>query len=522
MSFVHPALAFGVAIGVVPIIIHLLTRRRHKVVRWGAMKYLLAVIEENSRRVQIEDLILLALRVLTIVLLALTLARPIWSPTGSARPAEPRLAVLLIDNSPSMSSDRGGASRFDLARKWARQLIDELPANSEVAIVPMAGVAADGDAENPSPPIRDLGQAGRVIDELPLSASRADPGRAMRLAAKVLGNTALRNRSVFVLSDFQADDWSGAGGVAKDLRAVLADGVTDLVAVQCADERIDNAGISDVERDGRLFKTANAAHVFGTFVRRGYDGPATDHAATLYIHGGAGSPEVKCDTLTTKLDGKTPGRIDFDATLDRPGPFGLELRSPPDLMPADDSRFLAVDARDEVRVLLVDGDPHPEAPVRGETFFLRLALMPGPQARLPISPTVIPASLFDGENLDKYDLIVLANVGGIEPARAEAIAKAVRRGLPIVIFLGEKVDPANYNATLFGGETALAPIRLGGVVEAAKIGDQGAGAGGRGSGAGGRGGLAADIPGGDQRPVRGRSWATSRTTRGPAGSARRG
>jgi len=108
MTFLHLALVAGTSLGAVPILIHLLTRRRHKVVRWGAMKYLLEAIEEQNKRIQIEDLILLALRVLVVVLIALALARPMVR--GDDVAAGPRLAVVLIDNSPSMLARRGGGS----------------------------------------------------------------------------------------------------------------------------------------------------------------------------------------------------------------------------------------------------------------------------------------------------------------------------------------------------------------------------------------------------------------------------
>ncbi|MBL9127294.1 MAG: BatA domain-containing protein, partial [Verrucomicrobiales bacterium] len=50
MSFLNPALlAFGAAIAV-PILIHLLNRRRFRTVTWAAMKFLRASIEKNRRR----------------------------------------------------------------------------------------------------------------------------------------------------------------------------------------------------------------------------------------------------------------------------------------------------------------------------------------------------------------------------------------------------------------------------------------------------------------------------------------
>ena len=76
MPFINPWV-FWTGLGAVsiPILIHLLNRRRFRVKDWAAMKFLLESIRKNRRRLRIEELILLALRCLAIVLLALAVAR---------------------------------------------------------------------------------------------------------------------------------------------------------------------------------------------------------------------------------------------------------------------------------------------------------------------------------------------------------------------------------------------------------------------------------------------------------------
>ena len=49
-----------IVIASVPVIIHLLNRRRFRVVEWGPMKYLKLTIKTNRRRMRIEQFVLLA------------------------------------------------------------------------------------------------------------------------------------------------------------------------------------------------------------------------------------------------------------------------------------------------------------------------------------------------------------------------------------------------------------------------------------------------------------------------------
>ena len=78
-----PLLIWGTLLGAIPIIIHLLNRRRFRQVEWAPMRYLKLTIRRNRRRIQIEQLLLLLLRIALPVLLFLLLARPVLNPTGS-------------------------------------------------------------------------------------------------------------------------------------------------------------------------------------------------------------------------------------------------------------------------------------------------------------------------------------------------------------------------------------------------------------------------------------------------------
>src|SRR2546428_163586 len=67
----------GAALVSIPIVIHLLNRRRYKVVQWAAMEYLLAAMRKNRRRVRFEQWLLLATRCALLALLGVALARPL-------------------------------------------------------------------------------------------------------------------------------------------------------------------------------------------------------------------------------------------------------------------------------------------------------------------------------------------------------------------------------------------------------------------------------------------------------------
>src|SRR5262245_34859059 len=115
----------------VPIVIHLLNRKRFRVVSWAAMRFLLAAQKKNSRRLRLEQLILLAVRAALVLLLILAMAsvtdwaERLWArhlPEGSflSSPGGRRThRILVLDGSLSMGVKAGDATCFEKARKLA-------------------------------------------------------------------------------------------------------------------------------------------------------------------------------------------------------------------------------------------------------------------------------------------------------------------------------------------------------------------------------------------------------------------
>src|SRR5262249_31134479 len=154
MGFLAPYMILGCLTAGIPIALHFFYRSRFRNVPWAAMKFLLAALEQTSRRLKFQELLLLVLRVAIMLLLALALARPtLRSAAGRGDAVD---AVLVIDRSMSMSARAGVApqgsdvysaslrqfatpdgsvTRFDRARAAAVAVIDSLPSGSTVQVI---------------------------------------------------------------------------------------------------------------------------------------------------------------------------------------------------------------------------------------------------------------------------------------------------------------------------------------------------------------------------------------------------
>ncbi len=175
MSFLHPGLLVaGLVAVLLPILIHLLTRRRRKTVRWGAMRFLMEAYRRQKRRLRLEQFLLLAMRCLLIGLIGFGLARPIFGADGGEG-TRARTVVIAIDNSLAASVvDSGGVSELERHKDAARAVLAGLDSmrGDRAGLVTLGGPAAGVVV----PASGDIGGVLRLIDEIEATDSSADVG----------------------------------------------------------------------------------------------------------------------------------------------------------------------------------------------------------------------------------------------------------------------------------------------------------------------------------------------------------
>ncbi len=139
----------GAAVSI-PVIIHLLNRKRFRVVEWAAMCFLLAAQKKNSRRMRLEQFLLLAIRCLIILILVLAMssvtpwAEAVWrwaNPSGGKgilAGTSRTHKILVIDGSFSMGLKVGETTCFERAREMALQIVGEGGGGDGFSVVLMA------------------------------------------------------------------------------------------------------------------------------------------------------------------------------------------------------------------------------------------------------------------------------------------------------------------------------------------------------------------------------------------------
>ena len=440
MNFLNPILLWAAAAVAVPIIIHLLHRRKFQRVVWAAMRFLKTSVEQNQRRMRLEDIILLALRCLLLALLALALARPVLPSATSERLGAAVTGVLILDNSYSMSQTDGVSSRFDKARAIAEQVVDSLPPSSFLAVFLGSDIASPAIPE----PTHDMHLARKAIREARISGHATDWLPVLKQAVETCKKSRGLRREIFLVTDTQALGWRQMPEIKRLLAGAKKDGIrTRILFIEQPEDN--NLGVSRFRLASGL-TPINQPLRFEIQVNNFGKTEVRQVKVNLSLDDG---PPVD-ETLIDVLPARASRSVSLFARLRSEGYHSATARIPADRLPADDQRSLALRGIGDVRVLLVDGDPGAE-PRESQVFFLKHALQPVPPAeaaRYFIKAATAQASEFLNVSFDDYDAIILAGVSEIPASRIAALEQFVRRGGGLMIFPGPATLPTAYNEQL--------------------------------------------------------------------------
>lgn len=468
-GFANLPMLWWLAAASAPLVIHLWNRRKYREMPWAAMQYLLAAIRKNSRRVRIEQWLLLALRTLLIVLLVLAVAEFFFQRTGLKFAAGRRTHRLLVfDGSFSMAYKPADKSRFDRAKEVATQIVDEANQGDGFTLV----LLSDPPRAVVGTPAFDRADFVREIENLALPHTTADLPATLVKVEEVLqaarrDQPRLEQEEVYFLTDLGKVGWlpelEGDAAVTEfRQRTERIARQAQLSVIDLGQAASDNLAVSDVRAVDPFATLAQEVAVEAEVLNLGRQ-PRTRQLVEFFVDGRrAGEDYVDVDGGERKL-------ASFAYRFDAPGDHAIEARLAADLLDVDNHRWLSLPVKEFIRVLCVDGRPSGKA-FGGAADYLAVALAPEGRhfERSLVRPEVVSESALSELELDQYECIFLANVAQFTTSEARLLEKYVQAGGGLVFFLGDQVQAESYNQQLAGdgpNGVRVLPVRLGAAVE---------------------------------------------------------
>ena len=431
MTFLNPILlGAGAACVAIPIVIHLLMRRRRKPVRWAAMRFLLEAYRQRQRRVRLEQFLLLAARCLLIALIALAVGRPVLDGAGVLGSGS-REVYLLVDTSlGSAIRGTGGESELAASVERALALLDRLDGarGDRAALIALGGPAEPVVL----PATSDLALVERRLRGLRPTDSTMDLAGGLALVPTGGHGSDPALPVVAVLSAFRE------GSVARAPALGVLEAGVRLMADPPAQEPLGNVGLGALDLLRPVVVTGGGAEGLGggvaqvraTLVRSGAGLDRAESSTVWVVAQRGGSPREVGSAVVRW----TPGQTDAQTTVDidlgglvAAGRVVLRAEIDRDANERDNMARAVLEVRERLGVAVLGSrrfGARPRITDFSPSDWLRLALEPvghtnGRPAGEQIGVEVLDAGRFEGGQLAGFDAVIVAEPGRV---RAEGWA----------------------------------------------------------------------------------------------------
>ena len=360
MMFVTTGLAIAGAVSIaVPILIHLLNRQRRRPIRWAAMRFLLEALHKHRRRLQLEQMLLLAVRCLILALLGAALARPFLEAAGMFEGAGSRVVYLVIDNGLASGARTNGNGETSTVLSGsidvALSLVEALGPGDSVGII-TAARPATGLVVPPSSDHRAIIDLLRTLEPAEAPTDIHAAFGVLTSALQELGSAEADRAVVYLLSDFR----SGSAPLDRALPDVLPGDTEPLLLMSpAAQAAIPNVQIVSIDPLRGLILSHGEGGSEQVTVQLARSGGDLTRDVTRVRLVGDGLPPIE-PRVVEWAPGQTQEKVEFVVDLAgggssvADGSVAISAVLDDDALGADNTRHTVLLSRNRVRALVVE------------------------------------------------------------------------------------------------------------------------------------------------------------------------
>jgi hypothetical protein len=436
MNFLNPLFFVGALAAAVPILLHLIKRERAQKFEFPTLMFLRRVSKRYIRFQKLRHLLLLLLRILALLFIAIAFTRP-FSVLPQAATATGRISraeIILLDNSLSM----GHRDRWDRAKEAAAEIIRGVHPDDKVALLEFSQrtLARTQLSTDHAAVLSELENAVELTD----NPTRF--GQALNVAEKIAFDAGTPNRTIHLISDFQASGWA-----SEERNFRLGSGI-ELRYVDVGSDEFSNLTLGDV----RIIEGDEEADI----------GPKIRLSVVNF-----GNEDRKAAQVSLSLDGADVGIRTID--IDMGGVQGVEFQLPQlsdgihevtlevedPLLTRDNSFSLILETRGKTPVISIEG-PNSGRNRKSASYFLANALNISALSPYRLS-TLTPRQL---ESMDNFagNILIWNNISGGSAALQRRLKEHVDQGGGLVVVLADSGGAADFDRT-FGSWLPITVVR---------------------------------------------------------------
>ena len=241
MSFTNPLMLIGLVAILVPIIIHLFNFRRYKTVYFSNVQMLEDIQKKTKRASQVQQLIVLALRVLGIACLVIAAAQPFLRGSNKSA-AKGNVISVFVDNSYSMETDSKNGSRLYDAVDAAKNIVQTFDFSDDFVLTTQDFTGEESHILNKD-------QMLELLDRIAVSPNSHSFKEIHAFENHTIQNSNKENIIHYYISDFQKNNF--------DLSVLRNDSSAHIGLIPAPAEEISNVGVDSCWFLTPIFKLGN-------------------------------------------------------------------------------------------------------------------------------------------------------------------------------------------------------------------------------------------------------------------------
>lgn len=432
MNFLNPFFLLGVLAVAVPVVIHLINLRRPQKLSFSTLAFFEELQKSTIRKIRIKRYLLLALRVLAVIMLALALARPLLSPTmgGTASDtSEPKLSVMLLDNSPSMSRIGADGPFFEQAREVASRVVENSKSSDRFIITgtnsPEQGLQ-----------IVNAARALDLLEEVEVSNTGNNINQAIQVVVNQLQNSTLQQGIIYLFTDAQQSQ-------LDDLKQLKSLGVNDsrqvaLQVITVGSSNQPNIAVSGINLQSRMLSQGNPVSLQVEMHNYGNAGAANQFVSLQVDDRMAGQYEVNLGPGETK-------QLGFEIVPQKVGDIAGKVVIEGDEISYDNERYFVLNIPRKRSVLLISQNKDQASEF---VSYLQPALEAARRSNTQIEFNRTLPGEVDQSSWLQNDVIILDGLREIPEYWFEDLQRYVQDGRGLLFFPSEQGSIENYNTFL--------------------------------------------------------------------------
>ncbi len=432
LGFLNSAFLFALGAIALPVVIHLLNRRRIKKIPFSTVEFLYELSKRRMRKINLRRLLILILRALAVLFLVLAFARPTLRSTAALflPGTAPKSVVIGLDASYSMGVEWEVGTAFTRAKELAAQVVDECGPEDLLNVIVFSS-RADAMFENGT---RNRPMVKKAIEKTELLYERTGYDRVMAKAYDLVARSGLEHGEVYIVSDFrETGDSILVPEPPPGVRVML---------LPVYEEAVDNVSIDRVFVPRKLIRPGEVVQVGAVVSNHSRQNPA-DFPLELIVDGKRKAEQV------IRLEPAATATVNFSIAFNRWGMYRGVISKSADRLNCDDERFFLLDVSRSLPVTLVRGiRQSPEAGGPASYFYVQRALNPRRSGDGEFSVKVVDEHVLTVSDLPAKGVVVWTDPQA-QPGdrRLRLLKRFVQGGGAMMIFLGESSPGVRANKT---------------------------------------------------------------------------